>query len=168
MLTQQSRLDALVNNAAVVGMGQSPAEGMVSCFQTNATGPFLMVENFAPLLKKAHGTPRIVNVSTSQSVIQHRLDPNWQGYDIKGVQYRSSKAALNMVTACQVVEFGPQGFKVFGYCPGFTVSSLGPYNKPESGAQPTGEGAGPIVKILNGERDEEHGKLLHGKGVYPW
>jgi hypothetical protein len=32
-------------------------------------------------------------------------------------------------------------------------------NNPENGAKPTSEGATPIVKILNGERHAEHGKL---------
>jgi hypothetical protein len=73
-----------------------------------------------------------------------------------------------MITACQSVEYAEDGFKVFVYCPGFTVSNLGPYNKAEMGAKPTSEGAAPIVKILKGERDEEHGKFLHADGQYPW
>jgi NAD(P)-dependent dehydrogenase (short-subunit alcohol dehydrogenase family) len=87
---------------------------------------------------------------------------------MKTVPYRASKAALNMITACQSVEYGEDGFKVFAYCPGFTVSSLGPYNKAEMGAKPTSEGAAPIVNILKGERDEEHGEFLHADGQYPW
>jgi NAD(P)-dependent dehydrogenase (short-subunit alcohol dehydrogenase family) len=79
---------------------------MSQCFQTNATGPLLMLESFAPLLKKSSGTPRVVNVSSGQGSITKRLDPTSVGYNIKGVQYRSSKSALNMVTACQVVEYG--------------------------------------------------------------
>ena len=127
-----------------------------------------MVENFAPLLQKSIGTPRIVNVSTSQGSIATRLDPNSFGYNIKGIHYRASKAALNMVNAGQVFEFGPLGFKIFAYCPGFTVSTLGPHNNAANGAKPTSEGAAPIVKLLNGERDAEHGKLVHGDGQYPW
>jgi NAD(P)-dependent dehydrogenase (short-subunit alcohol dehydrogenase family) len=141
---------------------------MSQCFQTNATGPLLMVESFAPLLKKSNGTPRVVNVSSGGGSITKRLDPTSVGYNIKGVQYRASKAALNMVTACQAVEYGELGFKVFAYCPGFTVSNLGPHNNAENGAKPTSEGAAPIVKILNGERDAEYGKFLHETGQYPW
>jgi hypothetical protein len=45
-------------------------------------------------------------------------------------------------------------------CSGFTVSNLTELiNNPENGAKPTSEGATPIVKILNGERHAEHGKL---------
>ena len=144
------------------------AQQMAQCFQTNAIGPVLMLEAFAPLLKKANGTPRIINVSSGQGSITKRLDPTSSGYNLKGVQYRTSKAAMNMVTACQEVEYGEQGFKVFAYCPGFTVSNLGPHNNAENGAKPTSEGTAPMVNILNGERDAEHGRLIHGEGQYPW
>ena len=89
-------------------------------------------------------------------------------YKQKVIQYRTSKAALNMITACQAVHYGELGFKVFAFCPGFTVSNLGPMNNAENGAKPTSEGAAPIVKLLNGERDAEHGGFLHATGQYPW
>jgi NAD(P)-dependent dehydrogenase (short-subunit alcohol dehydrogenase family) len=168
LLTNLTRLDALVNNAAVAIPPGPLVQQMSQCFQTNATGPLLMLESFAPLLKKSNGTPRVVNVSSGGGSITKRLDPTSPGYNIKSVQYRASKSALNMVTACQAVEYGGQGFKVFAYCPGFTVSNLGPHNNAENGAQPTSEGAAPIVKILNGERDAEHGGFLHGTGQHPW
>jgi NAD(P)-dependent dehydrogenase (short-subunit alcohol dehydrogenase family) len=168
LLTNLTRLDALVNNAAVASPPGPLAQQMLQCFQTNATGPLLMLESFAPLLKKSNGTPRVVNVGSGGGSITKRLDPTSMGYNIKGVPYRASKSALNMVTACQVVEYGGLGFKVFVYCPGFTVSNLGPHNNAENGAKPTSEGAAPIVKILNGERDTEHGRFLHGTGQYPW
>ena len=74
-----------------------------------------------------------------------------------------------MVTACQAVDHGEaDGFKVFAFCPGFTVSNLSGMNKAENGAKPTSEGAAPIVRILEGERDKEHGGYLNAGGQYPW
>lgn len=73
-----------------------------------------------------------------------------------------------MVTACQAVDLGPEGFRVFAYCPGFTVSNLGGFNTAENGAKPTAEGAKPIVDIVRGKRDEEHGGFLHEGGQYAW
>ncbi len=141
---------------------------MAQCFQTNATGPLLVLDAFAPLLKKARGTPRIVNVSSGAGSITSRLDPTAFGYEIKAVPYRVSKTALHMVTACQIAEYGGLGFKLFVYCPGFTVSNLGPHNKAEYGAKPTSEGAAPIVTILKGERDAEAGKYLHAGDQHDW
>ena len=82
--------------------------------------------------------------------------------------YRVSKAALNMLTVCQAYEYGPRGWKVFAFCPGFTESNLGPMNRVANGAKPTSEGARPIVGILKGERDGEHGGYLRDGGVWPW
>ncbi|KAI4637650.1 hypothetical protein J4E83_000467 [Alternaria metachromatica] len=63
------RIDALVNNAAITGeapASSSLATRMTSAFLTNATGPAIIVETFAPLLAKSAQmgkTPRILNVS---------------------------------------------------------------------------------------------------------
>ncbi|KEQ93671.1 hypothetical protein AUEXF2481DRAFT_31236 [Aureobasidium subglaciale EXF-2481] len=166
--SKHGKLDALVNNAAIAIPPGSLAEQMAICFQTNATGPLLMVEAFTPMLLKSDQTPRIINVSTGQGSITKRLDPTAPGYKIKGIQYRASKTALNMVTASQVAELGEQGVKVFAYDPGFTQSSLGPHNKAEFGAKPASEAAAPIIKVLNGERDSEHACFLHATGQFPW
>jgi len=166
--SKHGRLNALVNNAGIAMHPGTLGQQMTQIFQTNSTGPLLIVESFAPLLKNSTSTPRIINVSSGAASIARRLDPTSMGYGMKVTPYRVSKAALSMVTACQAVEFGEQGFKVFAYCPGYTVSNLGPYNKAELGAKPTSEGAAPMVELLNGGRDEEHGKFVHGAGQYPW
>jgi NAD(P)-dependent dehydrogenase (short-subunit alcohol dehydrogenase family) len=141
---------------------------MAEAFQTNATGPLLMVQAFAPLLRKSIGTPRIINVTSGGGSITLALDPDSIMYGMKGVEpYRASKAALNMLTVLQIVDY-KDVFKIFLFCPGFTVSNLGPRNNAENGAKPTSEGAAPMVNILNGERDAEHGHFLHATGQYPW
>ena len=127
-----------------------------------------MVEAFAPLLKKSIGTPRIINVTSGLGSIGRRLDPTASSYNASYVSYRASKAALNMITACQAVDYGAHGFKVFCYCPGFTVSNLSGQNTIANGAKPTSEGAAPMVDILNGKRDAEHAGYLHETGQYPW
>ena len=127
-----------------------------------------MVDAFAPLLKKSLNIPRVVNVTSGAGSISMRLDPQAMGYAMKSVEYRAGKAALNMISACQAIEHGGEKFKLYLFCPGFTVSNLGPYNKKEHSAKPTSEGAEPIVGILRGERDEEHGGFLHADGQYPW
>ncbi|KAJ4986590.1 short chain dehydrogenase [Stagonosporopsis vannaccii] len=162
------RLDALVNNAAIGVPPGSFAQQMARSFQTNTIGPAIMVEAFAPLLKKSIATPRIVNVSSEVGSIGNRLDPNSPHFSQKNDYYRVSKAALNMVTACQAVEYGDQGWKIFAYCPGFTVSSISEYNKEEFGAQPTNLAAKPMVDLLEGKRDAEHGLFVHSEGLYVW
>ncbi|EKG11350.1 Cytochrome P450 [Macrophomina phaseolina MS6] len=163
------RLDLLVNNAAVSAMQPPLRQQMREAFDTNATGPAVLTAAFAPLLHKSTASPaRIVNVSSGAGSIARRLDPSSPIYSVQAVQYRASKAALHMVTACQVYEFESAGIKVFAYDPGFTQSNLGPHNKPEFGAKPASEAVMPLIDVLEGKRDDEAGKLLHNTGVYPW
>lgn len=95
--SKHGRLDTLVNNAAVAFPPGSIAQQMAAVFQTNATGPLLMLEAFAPLMRKAQSTPRVVNINSGWGSLTRRLDPIAPGHDIKGgVQYRASKGALNV------------------------------------------------------------------------
>ncbi len=164
-----SRLDALVSNAAQGWSEDSLAQQMADKFAINATGPLLMVEAFGPLLRKSTQTPRVINVSSGAGSLTKRKenDANY-GYGIRGLPYSASKAALNLITISQSKIYGEEGFKVFAYTPGFCVSNLGPHNNPENGAMPAADGAAPMVKILAGERDDEHGCFLSASGQYAW
>ena len=125
-----------------------------------------MVNVFAILLANSIPTRCVVNVTSGAGSISLRLDPNNSFYKTKHDQYRVSKTALNMVTACQITEYHPRGWKVSMYCLGWTESNLSPANKVANGAKPTSEGARPIVHIPNGERDDQTGKLLRYDGEF--
>lgn len=151
-----------------MGSGTTAAQ-MTTFFQTNAVGAYLMGEYFSPLLKKAIGTPRIVNVTSGAGSISLRLNRSEPTNARKVIPYRVSKAAMNMVAACQWYEYGAEGFKVFIYGPGFTESDLSPHNKVAMGAKPTSVGAAPIVAMLKGERDEDDGKYIeYGQDSFSW
>jgi NAD(P)-dependent dehydrogenase (short-subunit alcohol dehydrogenase family) len=166
---QSIRLDALVNNAGIAIADGTTAEQILALLKTNAIGAYLMGEYFAPLLKKAAGTPRIVNVTSGAGSIGNRLDRSSPFAAHKVVPYRISKAAMNMVAACQWYELGAEGFKVFIYGPGFTESNLSSLNNVKMGAKPTSEGAAPIIAMLKGERDEDDGKYIEfGQESFPW
>lgn len=163
------KLDMLVNNAGIGGLGITPLrKQMLECFDTNAAGTEVVTKTFENLLKKSTAPARIVNVSTGLGSIERRLDQSSPYVGIREIQYRASKAAMNMVTACHHIDYAPFGIKVFAYCPGFTVSNLGPHNTKENGAKPVADGASPLVDILEGKRDDDVGKFLHNTGVYPW
>ena len=165
---KHGKLDMLVNNAAISALNPPLRQQMRDAFDTNATGPAVVTLAFAPLLLKSTASPRIVNVSSGVGSFGRRLDSSSPMYKMQQVQYRASKAALNMVTVCQWVEYGPSGIKVFAYDPGFTQSNLGPQNKAENGAKPASEAVMPLIDVLEGKRDHEDGKFLHNTGVYPW
>ena len=166
---EHGKLDILVNNAAIAALTPPLRQQMRDAFDVNATGPAIVTSAFAPLLKQSTGTARIINVSSGAGSIARRLDTTSPSalHNRHVVQYRASKAALSMVTACDWVEYGP-AIKVFAYCPGFTVSNLGPQNKAEHGAKPTAEAVMPLIDVLEGKRDGEAGLFLHNTGIYPW
>ncbi|KAF2267140.1 NAD(P)-binding protein [Lojkania enalia] len=164
------RLDILVNNAAISAMHLPLRTAMRTSFDTNATGPLLVSHAFAPLLQRS-SSPRIINVSSGAGSIARRLDPASPLYKMDGgYQYRASKAALHMLTACLFVEYGRWGCKVQCYDPGFTVSGLSENNRVENGAREVGVSVGWLVDVVEGRRDgeAESGRLLMNDGGWPW
>ncbi|KAI3320645.1 putative short-chain dehydrogenase [Xylariaceae sp. AK1471] len=166
------RLDVLVNNAGIARAEGTLAQEMVECFRVNAVGAQLMGDYFAHLLKKSAGVPRIINATSGAGSISTRIDPNGVGSGFKVIAYRVSKAAMNMVFACQHRELEGDGFKVFLYGPGPTISGLRPNSKGEgSGKKPTSVSAAPIVEMVKGSRDADAGKYLeygHEHESFPW
>jgi NAD(P)-dependent dehydrogenase (short-subunit alcohol dehydrogenase family) len=162
------RLDILINNAAIA-LEEPTRENMTANFNTNATGVYFVTQAFRPLLLKAQGTARVINVSSGMGSVGLKLDhSNWVS-SVAALPYRASKAALHMVTAELIYEFKDEAnVKFFTVCPGFTVSNLGPQNKLENGAKATDEAVRPLLRIVEGERDGEVNGFLHADGQYPW
>jgi NAD(P)-dependent dehydrogenase (short-subunit alcohol dehydrogenase family) len=166
--TTHGRLDILINNAAVASH-EMTRENMTANLNTNATSVYFVTHAFRPLLLKAKGTARVINVSSGMGSVTMKLDHSLWTSSISSLPYRASKAALNMVTAELIYEFKDDAnVKFFTVCPGFTVSNLGPQNSLENGAKATDEAVVPLVKIVEGERDEEVNGFLHAEGQYPW
>ncbi|KAI4147233.1 MAG: hypothetical protein LQ340_005649 [Diploschistes diacapsis] len=147
---QHNRLDTLINNAAVAKFDATLRQQMRLCFDTNATGPAVVVDAFAPLLKTL-AAPKFVNIASGRAASTGGWSP-----------------ARRFIKLRRFVEYKPLGFKVHLFDPGFTVSNLGPHNTEENGAKPVGDAVGPLIEIIEGKRDDEDGKLLHNTGVYPW
>ena len=163
-------LDIVVNNAAIAYTGPRTRASMHNSFDTNVVGPMRVAECFAPLLAKSTSPygPRFINISSRAGSISRRLNKDSMIYDSPFVEYRTSKAALNMLSVCMVWEYGKLGIKTFFYCPGATESNLSPLAKVENGAKPMAEGVRPIVEIIEGGRDGEEGLFLIDGGVAEW
>ncbi|KAK3684481.1 hypothetical protein LTR37_020229 [Vermiconidia calcicola] len=167
---KHGRLDALVNNAAQAAFpeGTSTFEQMQTSFAANVTGPAVMIETFKPLLNKSTTTPRIVNVTSGAGSLAKRTDLTQTDLPLIP-PYNCSKAALNMLGACDFVKYKDEKLKVFTYCPGYRVSNLSQKNKAEYGAEPVEGGASPMLPILNGEKDGEAGTYMNSEGGHwPW
>jgi NAD(P)-dependent dehydrogenase (short-subunit alcohol dehydrogenase family) len=164
------KLDILINNAAVAVPPGSLSAQLNTAFATNATGPAVVASTFLPLLQAStYPKKRIVNISSGAGSIGQRLNPSSQMYKMSGAwQYRASKAALSMLSACMEVEYKEHGIRVFAFDPGFTASNLSPHNTAENGARSPDASVRPLVELIEGSRDDEEGKLLHNSGSYPW
>jgi len=129
------RLDALVNNAGVLldegvpGL-QVPVETVHATFEVNVYGALRVAQTFAPLIVASEGG-NIVNVSS----IMGQLTYAGPGY----LAYRSSKAALNMITRVLAAELKPHGVRVNSAHPGWIRTRMGgpaAPGTPEEGAEP--------------------------------
>lgn len=168
------RLDVLINNAAVgVGRAQNDKDRFLGTMETNVVGPYLVSEAFRPLLLKSEKPPYSIYVSSGQgslsiasSVPKHPFEPP------KAEPYRASKAALNMVMVLDSRDNRDKGIKVFGMCPGFVVSNLrGTTDEARTGRGMAGDpevSANVLLRIIEGERDADEGRVVHKDGVHPW
>ena len=156
---QSDRLDALVNNAAILldedkdALTITPAL-FETTLRTNTLGPLLVSQAFAPLLRKSEA-PRIVNVSSSGGQLADGAD-GW------APAYCISKTALNGVTV-QLAAALPK-FAVNSVCPGWVRTEMGGANATRSVA----EGASGIVWLAAEAPQEATGQFWRDRKIIPW
>jgi NAD(P)-dependent dehydrogenase (short-subunit alcohol dehydrogenase family) len=165
------RLDVLINNAGIASNAGSLNEQLQQTFATNTIGPALVTEDFLPLLQKS-SNGRLIYVTSSLGSMALRVDPSSPSYTNTYLSYRMSKAALNMLMACNYVDYGKMGIKVFSVCPGYVVTSLTGENDRENrikrGAGSPAVSAETILSVVDGRRDADNGRIVHKDGTYPW
>ena len=96
---EAGKLDILINNAGVMGglpqkASETPMEQIQETFDINFYGAIRVTQTFLELLKKSD-SPRISNITSGLGSLTMLSDASWMYYDIKGVCYVPSKAALN-------------------------------------------------------------------------
>ena len=129
------RLDVLINNAAIFvdhdwdSPGAMPppknlaqmAERVDLAVAVNLRGPYIVIQAFAPLMKK-NRYGRIVNISS----VMGQLSSMSGGSHT----YRITKAALNAVTRIFAAELAGDGILVNSVCPGWRRTSMGGASAP--------------------------------------
>lgn len=119
---QGSRLNALVNNAAISPKGAKGARlGTIdtthadwqTVFQVNFFGPIMLARGLLEELERAKGT--VVNVT---SIAGSRVHP------FAGAAYATSKAALAALTREMAYDFGRRGVRVNAISPGEIDTSI--------------------------------------------
>lgn len=119
---QGSRLNALVNNAAISPKGEggarlnaieTPHADWQHVFQVNFFAPVLLARGLIEELEYAKGA--VVNVT---SIAGSRVHP------FAGAAYATSKAALASLTREMAFDFGPRGIRVNAISPGEIDTSI--------------------------------------------
>lgn len=114
-------LDLLVNNAGIYGQrkdfGETDYDDWLEVLKVNALAPMRMAERFVEHVEKSE-RKLIVNVSSRMGSIAG----NERG---GSYVYRSSKAALNMVTKGLANELAPRGIAVICFHPGWVQTDMG-------------------------------------------
>ena len=133
---RHGRLDVLVNNAAIdYDTWQRAIDADLAVVreaaETNLYGPWLMVQQFLPLLR-ASEHPRIVNVSSEAASLA--------GLGGGTPAYTASKVALNALTRMLAAELRADHVLVNAVCPGWVATDMG-----GPGGRPVEAGAASVV-----------------------
>lgn len=167
---QHGRLDILVNNAGIVSLINPPSrETFRKILDVNVVGALSTTEAFLDLLRKSP-EKRLVFVSSSTGSITHAADPKSPYYNPNGTEYRTSKAAINMLMVMYWARLKTEGFKVLGADPGLCATNF--TGDPESlrrrnAAEPS-DGGRRVAVVIKGEKDADVGKVLGDYGVSPF
>lgn len=159
------RLDVLINNAGIGARHNTSArDAMREVLAVNVVGVVSVTEALLPLLRKS-SAPRLIFVSSTTGSIAIAADPNGPLHGGGAMDYRSSKAALNMLMVLYWNRLKPEGFMVFGTNPGLIATNFHgggrPGSEPEVGGQR-------IAAVVRGHRDGDVGKVCNSNGVLPW
>jgi NAD(P)-dependent dehydrogenase (short-subunit alcohol dehydrogenase family) len=135
-ISRYGKLDVLVNNAAITyDTWQRAVTADLAVVreaaETNLYGPWLMVQEFLPLLRNSDH-PRIVNVSSEAASLASMGGGT--------PAYTASKVALNALTRMLADELGRDRVLVNTVCPGWVATDMG-----GPGGRPVAEGAASVV-----------------------
>jgi NAD(P)-dependent dehydrogenase (short-subunit alcohol dehydrogenase family) len=156
---RHGRLDVLVNNAAITyDTWQRAADADLAVVreaaETNLYGPWLMVQEFLPLLR-AGGHARIVNVSSEAASLA--------GMGSGTPAYTASKVALNALTRMLAAELRGDRILVNAVCPGWVATDMG-----GPGGRPVAEGAASVTWAATLPDSGPTGGFFRDGRALPW
>ena len=163
-----SRLDVLVNNAGVSGVGEDglirkpselTANDLRVVYETNVFAVVTVTNVFLPLLRRAVAG-RIVNVTSKRGSIGD--EGAWVGRPY--MPYSSSKTALNALTAHYARELANTPIKVNGAAPGHVATDFNNFR----GTRTPDEGAAVAVRLAQQGADAPSGVVFENDQQLSW
>ncbi|XP_042293587.1 C-factor-like [Sceloporus undulatus] len=164
-------LNLLVNNAGILDANsQDTMENMCKIYETNVVGTMIVSQEFLPLLKKASQESPLKGMSCSRAAIVNISSIGGSITDAtvsRAIPYRCSKAALNMLTKCQSLEFAQDNILCIAVHPGWVQTDMG-----KSVGQPPFTAEFSVKEILNtiaNLAEKDNGTFVNWEGkVIPW
>ncbi|XP_053175300.1 C-factor [Scomber japonicus] len=166
-------LNCLINNAAInisTDIDTVTPEAMMKTFQTNSVAPLFVTKAFLPLLQTAAGQSTgmgmhraaVINISSILGSITY----TWgEGASFKSYPYRTSKAALNMVTRCLAADLGSHGILCMALHPGWVKTDMG---GPLAELTVEDSVSG-LLTVLSNLTENDHGGFKDYRGnIIPW
>jgi NAD(P)-dependent dehydrogenase (short-subunit alcohol dehydrogenase family) len=148
-------------------------------WNVNTTGTQIMTAMFIPLLLKS-SNPRLLFITSGTSTLEgttnmalavnHYPPKGWPKTNFSIPAYRSSKTGMNMMMREWYKTLKEDGVKVWCISPGYLATGLGgsqEFNK-KMGATDPAEGGKFVRSVVEGQRDEDVGKVILRNGVQPW
>ncbi len=154
-------IDLLINNAAVYhpkrGFGETDYTDWQEELKVNTLAPLRMAERFVKQVA-ASELKQIVNISSRMASIA--LNEKGGSY-----VYRSSKAALNMVSRGLAADLAGHGITVIALSPGWVQTDMG-----SGGADLTPEESVALMrKVVDGLKPADSGRFFNQEGEeLPW
>ncbi|KAE8145189.1 hypothetical protein BDV25DRAFT_165219 [Aspergillus avenaceus] len=157
------KLDILINNAGICKSPDPAAtlrDSFRTIFETNVFGVAVITAAFLPLLRASqYPDRRIVNVSTGlgQFGVVYSPTSPYGAIHFSLTEYRSSKAAVNMITAVDAVRLKDEGILVVAASPGYCRTNF----TGGKGVKDAAQGARNIVRAaVEGEPESLFGTLV--------
>lgn len=161
-------LDLLLNNAGIVDrstLDQVTAEGMMDVYKTNTVAPLMLTKAFLPLLRRAASQRNnedsaktfIVNISTILASIAENTGTMYP--------YRTSKAALNMVTKSLSADLTSDGIMAVALHPGWVKTDMGG----QGGNLTVKESVEALLTVIGSLDESKNGGFFDFSGkALPW
>ncbi|MFF7967821.1 SDR family NAD(P)-dependent oxidoreductase [Streptomyces sp. NPDC007903] len=160
--SDEGRLDVLVHNAGVLGLGDLDGPSALRVFDTNAVGIVRVTEAALPLLRRS-ANPTVVTVSSSAGSFWAVNNPERPEFSLPTLLYSASKSAATMLTV-QYAKAYPD-IKFNAVEPGTTATDMtadfGIGRSPE-------ESAKVVVRLATLDTDGPTGTLQDEDGVLRW
>jgi len=155
-------IDVLINNAGIIGprgqsIGNIDYEAWAEVLAVNTMGPMRVSEAFVEHVARSH-RKLIVTLTSGMGSI----GDNTSGGSIV---YRSSKAAVNMVTRSLAIDLAPRGITCVVVNPGWVRTDMGG----PSGRLEPAESVNALRRLIATLGPEQSGKFFNHTGhEYPW